>query len=197
MVNTVAVLVREDRHITVQQLAQALDISKLSIRTILHEKLKMWSRSLLGSSFPDSKTERPLYWDLLQVAKKNLEWAKCDGLHNYKWWELDSPLRFNHKTGKRALDVSSISSKEGSPSGEIDEQGYVHFVLQCVINSLSAYYPSIYDNQCAVPLQSFKNPAETCELEAWSEEKNWLLYHENIKPHTVSIFLRIFGKRRN
>ncbi len=41
MVNTVAAVVREDYRITVRQLAQALDISKLSVYTILRKKLKM------------------------------------------------------------------------------------------------------------------------------------------------------------
>ncbi len=39
--NTVAAIVQEDHHITVRQLAQALDISKSSVHTILPEKLKM------------------------------------------------------------------------------------------------------------------------------------------------------------
>ncbi len=41
MVNTVTAVVREDSHIIIQQLAQALDISKSSVHTILREKLKM------------------------------------------------------------------------------------------------------------------------------------------------------------
>ncbi len=35
------------------------------------------SRSLPGSSFFDSRTERPQYWDLSGVAKKNREWVGC------------------------------------------------------------------------------------------------------------------------
>ncbi len=42
MVNVVTTVVRKDRHITVQQLAWPLDISKLSVHTILCEKLKIW-----------------------------------------------------------------------------------------------------------------------------------------------------------
>ncbi len=42
MVNTIAAIVREDRHITVRPLAQALNISNSSAHTILYEKLKMW-----------------------------------------------------------------------------------------------------------------------------------------------------------
>ncbi len=42
MPNTVTAAVWEDRHITVRQLAHALDISKSSFHTILCEKLKMW-----------------------------------------------------------------------------------------------------------------------------------------------------------
>ncbi len=41
MVNTVVRVIWEDRHITVRQLAQALDISKPSVHTILYEKSKM------------------------------------------------------------------------------------------------------------------------------------------------------------
>ncbi len=41
MVNTVAATIWEDCHITVRWLAQALDISKSSVHTILHEKLRM------------------------------------------------------------------------------------------------------------------------------------------------------------
>ncbi len=41
-VNTITVVVQEDCHITVQQLAQALHISKLSVHKILCEKWKMW-----------------------------------------------------------------------------------------------------------------------------------------------------------
>ncbi len=42
MVNAIATVVREDRHIIVRQLAQALDTSKSSFHMILREKLKMW-----------------------------------------------------------------------------------------------------------------------------------------------------------
>ncbi len=41
MVNRIAVIVCEDCHITVRQLAHALDISKSSVHTILCRKLKM------------------------------------------------------------------------------------------------------------------------------------------------------------
>ncbi len=40
--NTVAAVVQKDHHITIQQLAQALDISKLSVHMVPCEKLKMW-----------------------------------------------------------------------------------------------------------------------------------------------------------
>ncbi len=76
---------------------------------------------LLGSSFPDSRRERPPYWDLLRVAVKSWKWAGYAGIHDYRWWELDSPLWSSHKTGKHALKVPAVSSKEKSPSGEIDE----------------------------------------------------------------------------
>ncbi len=39
--DSVAAAIQEDRRITVRQLAHALHISKLSVHTILHEKLKM------------------------------------------------------------------------------------------------------------------------------------------------------------
>ncbi len=42
MVNTVTAVVQENCHIIVRQLAQALDISKSSVRMIQCEKLKMW-----------------------------------------------------------------------------------------------------------------------------------------------------------
>ncbi len=128
------------------------------------------SRNLLGSSLPNSRTEKPLYWNLSRVAKKNWGWAGCDGTHDYRWWKLDSPLRSSHKTQKNTLGVFTVSSKEKSLSGEIDGYGYAHFVLWCVRSSLSAYCPSSYDNSCTVLLRSFKNLEETCEQdEAWSE----------------------------
>ncbi len=96
MVNTVTTVVWEDRHNTVWQLAQVLDISISSVYIILCEKLKMCRvAACLGSSFNDLRTERPLYWDLLQVSKKNRRWPKCDGTHNYGWWKLDSSLQSN------------------------------------------------------------------------------------------------------
>ncbi len=78
------------------------------------------SRSLLGSSFPDSRTDGPLYWDLSQTTKKNWWWARCDRTCDNRWWELDSPLWSSHKTGEQALEISAVC-KEESPSGEIDE----------------------------------------------------------------------------
>ncbi len=102
------------------------------------------SHSLLVSSFPDSRTERLPYWDLSQVAKKNLRWAGCDEICDYRRWELDSPLRSSHKTGKHALEISIVSIKEESLSGEIDEYAYAHSVLWCTRSSLSAYCPLLY-----------------------------------------------------
>ncbi len=42
---------------------------------------KKESRSLLGSSFPDLRTEGPSYWDLLRVAKYNWRW-------DWMWWDV-------------------------------------------------------------------------------------------------------------
>ncbi len=70
------------------------------------------SHSLLGSSCPDSRIERPLHGYLSQVAKNNWEWAGCDLTHDYKWWKLNSPLQPSHKTGKHALEVSVVLVKK-------------------------------------------------------------------------------------
>ncbi len=71
------------------------------------------SCSLLGSHFPtqELRDHRPSS-DLLRVAKKNWGWARYDRMHNYRRWKQDSPLRYNHETGKHALEVSAVSSKE-------------------------------------------------------------------------------------
>ncbi len=82
-------------------------------------------------------------------------------MSDYRWWELDSPFQSSHKTQKHALEVSAVSSKKESLSAEIDEYGYGNFVLWCAGSSLSTYCPTLYTNQHAVLLRSFKNPEET------------------------------------
>ncbi len=61
MVNTFAAIVRENRHITHLQLAQALDFKIICSYDSASEVGNVESRSLLGSSFPDLSIERPLY----------------------------------------------------------------------------------------------------------------------------------------
>ncbi len=61
MANAIPAVVQEDLHITVQQLAEALHNSKSSVHTILYEVENVESYSWRGSSFPNSRTERPLY----------------------------------------------------------------------------------------------------------------------------------------
>ncbi len=120
-VNTVTAVVRENHHVTVWQVAQALDISKSCSYDSVQEVENVESCSLLCSTFLDSRIERPLYWDLWWVVKKNWGWVGCDGMRDYMWWELDSPFPTTHNTRNHALEVSAVSIKEESLSGEIDE----------------------------------------------------------------------------
>ncbi len=116
------------------------------------------------------------------------------------WWDAwlqvmraGFALRSSHKTGKHALYVSIVSSKEESLSSKIDE-GYTHFVLWCMRSSLSAYRPSSYDNQCAILLRSFKNSEDTHKQEEVWSENSWLLPYTKAKLHTAFIVKEFLEK---
>ncbi len=70
MANTVSALVREDRHITVQQFVEALDLSKSSVRTILYEKLKM---QIVAASWVPHFLTREQKYHCIEIFR---EWLK-------------------------------------------------------------------------------------------------------------------------
>ncbi len=180
-VNKIAIIIREDRHLSVQCLKSQIHIPKTMLHRILRDDLGMWR--VCSTWVPHMLTREQLNTHL-EMCQENLHINETDpdylNTSNNVWWTL---FRVQNAVGTHYLEDALIAKGEKGDATGIGRETHAHGLLSLAGPRIPALrLLGRVDRQVELPESAAKSVWAHCK-EAPSPQKEVGVAHNNARPH--------------